>query len=149
MKDMPILKNIKVVKLDRDTKEVIKSKFKFAIYEDLECTKLIEEVESNVEQGIVEFKDLRYGIYYIKETEAPTGYYLSEKVVKIDINKNGVFADNEELEGKDEAYSFEFYDTLIPTIQTGINLNNGILLTFMGSSAIGIALGIIILKRLF
>ena len=53
------------------------------------------------------------------------------------------------MEEKEQAYSFEFYDTLIPIIQTGINLNNGILLTFMGSSVIGIALGIIILKRLF
>ena len=32
MKDMPILKNVKVIKIDTETKEVIKDKFIFAIY---------------------------------------------------------------------------------------------------------------------
>ena len=42
MKDMPILKTIKVIKADSETKETIKAKFKFGIYEDPECTKLIK-----------------------------------------------------------------------------------------------------------
>ena len=73
MKDMPILKTIKVIKADSETKETIKAKFKFGIYEDPECTKLIKEVKADKESGTVTFEDLRYGTYYIKETKAPFG----------------------------------------------------------------------------
>ena len=78
MKDMPILKTIKVIKADSETKETIKAKFKFGIYEDPECTKLIKEVKADKESGTVTFEDLRYGTYYIKETKAPFGYQLSD-----------------------------------------------------------------------
>ena len=47
MKDMPILKNVKIVKIDSQTKETIKDKFTFAIYEGPECTILIKVVQSN------------------------------------------------------------------------------------------------------
>ena len=67
MKDMPILKNVKVIKVDSETKETIKDKFIFGIYEAPECTKLIKEVKSNKEDGIALFEELRYGTYYIKE----------------------------------------------------------------------------------
>lgn len=71
MKDMPILKNIKVLKLDSETKEIIYGNFKFGIYEDPECTKLIQEVKSDKKSGTVSFEGLRYGKRYIKETKAP------------------------------------------------------------------------------
>lgn len=71
MQDMPILKTIKVVKTDSETKEIIKEDFKFGIYEDTECTRLIKEVTSDKENGTATFEDLRYGEYYIKELEAP------------------------------------------------------------------------------
>lgn len=121
IKDMPILKNVQLVKVDSNTKEVIKEKFKFVIYEDEECTKLIKEVESEVETGTVLFEDLRYGTYFIKELESPKNYKLSDKVVRIEIGENGVFADNIKLEEKDEVYSFEFENTLIDTPETGDN----------------------------
>ena len=85
MKDMPILKTIKVIKADSETKETIKAKFKFGIYEDPECTKLIKEVKADKESGTVTFEDLRYGTYYIKETKAPWGYQLSDKAVKVEM----------------------------------------------------------------
>ena len=59
MKDMPILKNVKVIKVDSETKETIKDKFTFAIYEDQECTKLIKEVKSNKEDGTALFEDFQ------------------------------------------------------------------------------------------
>ena len=60
-----------------------------------------------------------------------------------------MFADDKELEEKEKIYSFDFYNTQIPTIQTGVAINNNLLLTFTGISLIGIILGIIILKRVF
>ena len=68
MKDMPILKSVQVEKIDKDTGEHIKSnKFKFGIYEDEECTKLIKEAGANEFEGTALFDNLRYGKYYIKE----------------------------------------------------------------------------------
>lgn len=68
MKDMPILKSVQVEKIDKDTGEHIKSnKFKFGIYEDEECIKLIKEAGANEFEGTALFDNLRYGTYYIKE----------------------------------------------------------------------------------
>lgn len=119
MKDIPILKDVRVLKVDSQTKEVIKEKFTFGIYEDSECTKLIKEIKSNKEDGFVTFEDLRYGTFFIKEIKAPKNYILSDKVVKIEINDKGIFADDIELSEKDEVYSFEFENTKNETPKTG------------------------------
>ncbi len=71
MKDMPILSNIKVIKVDSETKEMIKGKFTFGLYADEQCNELIQEVESNKESGSVIFENLRFNTFYIKEISAP------------------------------------------------------------------------------
>ena len=147
MKDMPILKTIKVIKADSSTKENIKGEFTFGLYEDKECTRLIQQMDSDKENGTVTFEELRYGTYYIKETRAPRGYQLSDKVVEIKINDEGVFADDELLEEKDEAYSFIFYDDLIPAIHTGSIISNVVLIITAILSAIGTIAGVIIFKK--
>ena len=147
MKDMPILKNIKVIKADYDTKEIIKEDFIFGIFEDLECTKLIKEVKSDKESATVTFEDLRYGEYYIKELKAPKNYLLSDKVVKIEINDSGTFADGELLEDNDSVCTFTYFDKVIPKIQTGNETNYILLASSIVISLIGIGIGIIILKR--
>ena len=147
MKDMPILKTIKVIKADSETKETIKAKFKFGIYEDLECTKLIKEVKADKESGTVTFEDLRYGTYYIKETKAPWGYQLSDKAVKVEINNEGTFADGELLEDNDSICTFNYYNKLIPKIQTGSEMNYILLIGSAIISLLGITTGIVVLKR--
>lgn len=120
MKDAPILKNVRVEKLDETTKEHIKSnKFAFGIFADEDCKDLIMEVGANTDEGTALFSDLRYGTYYIKETKAPTGYKLSDQIVKIEINDTGVYADGVLLEENSNTYSFEYYNSLLPVIQTG------------------------------
>ena len=139
MKDMPILKNVKVIKVDSETKETIKDKFTFAIYEDPECTKLIKEVKSNKEDGTALFEDLRYGTYYIKETKAPKDYELSTRIVKVEINDKGIFVDNEQVEEKENTIEFSFENKKIEVPKTGdessIKLIGGILIL----SILGIA----------
>ena len=148
MKDMPILKSVRVEKIDKDTKEHIKSnKFTFGIYEDEACTKLIKEVGANTDNGTALFDNLRYGTYYIKEIKAPQGYKLSDQVVKIEINDKGVFADGVSLEEKDNVYSFEYYNSLLPLIQTGNETNYVLLGSIAVISLIGIITGIITLKK--
>ena len=148
MKDMPILKSVRVEKLDKDTKEHIKSnKFVFGIYEDEECTKLIKEAGANEFEGTALFDELRYGTYYIKEIKAPLGYKLSDQVVKVEINDKGVFADGVSLEEKDGIYSFEYYNSLLPKIQTGNETNYVLLGSLAVISLIGIVGGIMLLRK--
>ena len=139
MKDMPILQNIKLVKIDSNTKEVIKDKFIFGIYEDAECTKLIKEVKSDKENGTVLFEDLRYGIYYIKEIAAPKGYVLSDKVIKVEMNDKGTFIDNEKVESEDSTYTFEFENVPVDTPKTGDNSNLKLYVGLLGLSILALA----------
>lgn len=147
MQDMPILKTIILIKTDSETKDIIKEDFRFGIYEDAECTKLIREVISDKENGTVTFENLRYGIYYIKELEAPKGYQLSNKIVKIEINDKGTFADDELLEDKDSICEFNYYNKPIPKIQTGNEVNYILLISIVAISLLIIILGIVLLKR--
>ena len=146
MEDMPILTDIKVNKIDSETKEIIKDKFTFAIYEDKECTKLIKEIESNKNDGFVVFEDLRYGEFYIKEIEAPKNYILSDEVIKVEINDDGVLINDKLIEEKaDAVYSFEVENTKIETPKTNDNRNQTILSIIASISAISL-LGISIYK---
>lgn len=147
MQDMPILKTIKVIKADSETEEVIKANFKFGIYEDAECTKLIKEVKADKENGTVSFEDLRYGIYFVKETKAPKGYQLSDKVVRVEINDQGTFVDGELLEENDSICTFTYYNKLIPKIQTGNELSYVLLVSSLVISLLGITTLIIVSER--
>ena len=74
-------------KLDAKTKQLIKDKnFEFTLYTDHECTKGLTSISSH--DGIATFKSLRFGTYYIKETKAPLGYYLSQEVKKVVLDEN-------------------------------------------------------------
>jgi uncharacterized surface anchored protein len=144
MKDMPILKDIRVVKVGSETKEIIKDNFTFGIYEDEECTQLIKEVKSDKENGYAIFEDLRYGTYYIKEIKAPNGYKLSEKIVKVEINDEGVSIEGNIItENEDNVYSFDFENEKIETPKTGDESNIGFWFKTLGISFL-ILLGLII-----
>ena len=148
MKDMPILRSVQVEKVDKATGEHIKSnKFEFGIYEDAECTKLIKKAGANEYEGTALFDGLRFGTYYIKEIKAPLGYKLSDQIVKVEINDKGVFADGVSLEEKDSVYSFVYYNSLLPAIQTGNETNYILLASLAAISLIGIVTGIIVLKK--
>ncbi len=147
MKDMPILKNIKVQKIDEETKEVIADKFTFGIYEDQECTKLIKEVKSNKDEGTALFEELRYGTYFIKEVKAPKGYELSDRVVKVEINDKGVFIDDELAEESENTVTFNFENKKIEVPQTGDNSHIKLALGILLLATLGLAyLGIKIYK---
>ena len=147
MKDQPILKDIKIIKVDSYTKEVIKDKFLFGIYEDSDCTKLIREIKSNKKDGTVIFEDLRFGTYYIKELEAPKGYELSEQVIKVEINENGIFIDDKISEEIDNTATYKFENKKIEVPQTGDNSHIKLALGILILSTLGLAyLGIKIYK---
>ncbi len=64
----------------------------FTIYSDEACTTLVTTLGTNGvvtiadETGLL-LNDVPFGTYYIKETQAPTGYYLNDDVFKVDIVK--------------------------------------------------------------
>lgn len=136
MKDAPILKNIKVQKIDSETKDVIKDTFKFGIYSDENCNNLLKEVTSNKDEGIAQFNELRYGTYYIKETKAPKGYELSNRIAKVEINNKGIFVDGNQVGESNDTITFDFENKKIEIPKTGDN------------SHLRLALGIIILATL-
>ena len=140
MKDMPILKDIQLTKIDSKSKEVIKEKFTFGIYKDEECKELIMQVDSDKENGTILFDDLRYEIYYVKEITAPKGYNKSDKIIKIEINDNGVFADDKEIEEKENIYNFEFENAPIETPNTGDESHIKLIAGIMILSILGIIL---------
>lgn len=108
IKEQPRLINIEVNKLDAKTKQLIKDKnFEFTLYTDPECTKSLTSISSH--DGIATFKSLRFGTYYIKETKAPLGYYLSQEVKKVVLDEN--------VEG--DTYTFDYMNTPIEIIHTG------------------------------
>ena len=121
MKDAPILKNIKIKKVDYETKEVIKDTFKFGIYSDENCTNLIKEVKSNKDEGIALFENLRYGTYYIKETKAPKGYEISSRIAKVEINDKGIYVDGNQVEESNDTITFDFENKKIEVPKTGDN----------------------------
>ena len=111
-----LLTSIQVNKIDSMTKEIIKSKdFKFGIYSDAECTKLIAEVNADTATGTATFKDITFGTYFIKEISAPKGYLLSKEVVKVVVD--------EKLENVGKTYSISYMNTPLPAaagrVQTG------------------------------
>lgn len=148
MKDMPILQDVKLIKKDSNTNEVIKEKFTFGLYKDENCNELIKTVDSNKEEGTVTFEDLRYGTYFIKETKSPKGYMLSDKVLKLEINDQGVFLDGQKIEGENDIYTFDFYNIPVDTPKTGDNSNFILWASLLGLSAITLAgLGIREIKK--
>ncbi|MFV0394964.1 MAG: collagen binding domain-containing protein [Coprobacillaceae bacterium] len=130
MKDQPILTEIELTKIDSKTKEIIKNKdFSFGLYLDEECNKEIDIVKADIETGTITFRDIAYGVVYIKEIDAPQGYQLSKEVISIEIN--------DELEGVGNIHKVTFENTLAPIIETGdsneVLFYSGICMSILGS----------------
>lgn len=149
MKDDYIYSSVRVVKCDIQTKKpIISNAFEFSIYADKECTQLIETSGANKSEGTALFENLIYGTYYIKETKAPLGYSLSDQVVEIVINEGGVFADGVNLAEENGIYSFEYYDELLPVLNTGdtTDISKAITLIVLIAALAG---WLVIVKNLF
>lgn len=144
-----IIKNyILVNKVDSLTLENIISKdFKFSVCSDAECKDVIAEYNADVETGTA-LIDIIYGTtVYIKESSAPEGYLLSPEVVKVSLNSEGLFVNDELVEtDEDLLYSIIYQNTLLPVIQeeveegvqTGYDNNMPIYIAISGLSLAGV-----------
>ena len=135
MPDKRILTDIEVNKIDSQTHQnIVHNDFEFTIYSDEKCQNPLKTVKANINKGTVTFTDLTYGqIVYLKETKAPQGYQLSDKVVKIVID--------DQLEGVGDIYSLQYENTRVPVtvVQTGDNADIVNALILAGGSILLIA----------
>ena len=124
-----IIKNyILVNKVDSTTLENIISKdFKFSVCSDAECKDVIAEYDADVETGTA-LIDIIYGTtVFIKETSAPEGYLLSPEVIKVNLNSEGLFVNDEKVETDEELlYSIIYQNTLLPVIQEEVEPEQGV-----------------------
>lgn len=73
-----------IYKVDSETNKPL-SGAEFTLY-DAETEKEVQTVISD-SKGYAEFKDVKPGEYYVKETNAPAGYQISEEKIYIDTSK--------------------------------------------------------------
>ena len=133
MKDEQVLTDIQVNKVDSLTKLPIKSQdFEFTMYADQECTVVLDIVHANIEDGTATFKNVPYGVVYIKETKAPLGYRLSTEVKKVIIN--------DDLEGVGNIHSFVYENTLLPVVVTSVPTGDQMDIGFIVCLVMGSAL---------
>ena len=57
----------------------------FTLFEDEGCTKPTEYKQPSDSNGDVKFPLIPVGIYYMKETAAPYGYYLNKEVFRVEV----------------------------------------------------------------
>ncbi len=145
------LPKIEVNKVDKSTKKNITSKeFEFTAYADPECKEKIETVKGDTAEGTALFM-VDYGITYIKETAAPQGYVLSDEVVKVEVNDQGIFVNDEEITEEDKLlYSIVYENTMMPAfakkVPTSTATNLSLYLALLGIAG-GSAILIIKLKK--
>ena len=99
---------------ETEVKEIAGAKIQII---DKETNEIIEEWVSSEESHkvnyLVEGKE-----YIMKEISAPNGYILSEKIIKVEINENGVFIDKKEVQENNSVYNLEFCNKKIDTPKT-------------------------------
>ena len=144
------IKNYVLVnKVDALTMENIVSKdFSFNVCSDENCNDVIATYGANKNNGTA-LIDVRYGTVYIKEASAPLGYDLSDEIVKVTLNSEGLFINDNKVEtDEDLTYSIIYKDSLLPVIKTGVNMNKTLYLILGGVSLAGLTiLAISILRK--
>lgn len=80
--------NIDFTKLDEDKNSLQGAEFSLYKEDDTKFENPVATATSD-ENGHIEFKNIEYGKYTIKETKAPEGYVLSSKVLTAAITENG------------------------------------------------------------
>ncbi|MEG2507219.1 MAG: SpaA isopeptide-forming pilin-related protein [Longicatena sp.] len=109
---------VKIHKVDHKNKANITNKeFSFTRYRDAYCTSVIETGIANTSEGTLTFENVNYGITYIKETKAPQGYQLSNRIIKVEVNEAGMFINDKKIESKQDSYQIQFENEELPLIK--------------------------------
>ena len=98
--------NVQLTKTDKDYPENKLTGAKFAVYRDSNGDKAFDENDekigelSEVSTGVYEMHDLTYGGYFVKEHQAPEGFYLDENAYYFEITEHGKTVTVENEAGK-------------------------------------------------
>lgn len=144
------LPKFEVNKVDKDSGRNITNKsFEFTSYKDPECSQAIITVPGDKDRGTALF-EVDYGVTYIKETAAPTGYLLSDEVVKVDVSDEGIFINDKLATSEDDLlYSIVYVNSLKGSIHkvdgAHTSSNSGIFL-YIGTT--GLALMILVVTSI-
>lgn len=134
---------IDVQKVDSATgKNITSRKFEFTSFSDPECTDKILMVPGDPDKGSATFT-ITYGTFYIKETAAPQGYLISDEVIKVEFNEDGVFINDELKEPDDDyLYNISYKNSLLPIRRTNTGVGNHVFL-YIAVGALSLA-GVIV-----
>ena len=86
--------NVQLTKTDKDYPDNKLTGAKFAVYRDSNGDKAFDENDekigelSEVSTGVYEMHDLTYGGYFVKEQQAPEGFYLDENAYYFEITEH-------------------------------------------------------------
>ena len=98
--------NVQLTKTDKDYPENKLTGAKFAVYRDSNGDKAFDENDekigelSEVSTGVYEMHALTYGGYFVKEQQAPEGFYLDENAYYFEITEHGQTVTVENEAGK-------------------------------------------------
>ena len=98
--------NVQLTKTDKDYPKNKLTGAKFAVYRDSNGDKAFDENDekigelSEVSTGVYEMHDLTYGGYFVKEQQAPEGFYLDENAYYFEITEHGKTVTVENEAGK-------------------------------------------------
>ena len=98
--------NVQLTKTDRDYPDNKLTGAKFTVYRDSNGDKAFDENDekigelSEVSTGVYEMHDLTYGGYFVKEHQAPEGFYLDENAYYFEITEHGKTVTVENEAGK-------------------------------------------------
>ena len=98
--------NVQLTKTDKDYPDNKLTGAKFAVYRDSNGDKAFDENDekigelSEVSTGVYEMHDLTYGGHFVKEQQAPEGFYLDENAYYFEITEHGQTVTVENEAGK-------------------------------------------------
>lgn len=96
---------LKINKVDAATKQNICGKdFVFTMFANQTCTDKVEEVHADQKEGTATFK-IKEGVYYIKETQAPSGYRLSKDIIKVEVKDHQLYVNDQKVDS-DALYTY-------------------------------------------
>ncbi len=110
--------SLEVMKRDKDTKKYL-SGAEITLYnEDMQ----IVDIKVSDEHGVTLFPNLVNGTYYVKETKAPDGYFLSDEYIEVIISSSDIST----------KYKADILNTMIRnTVQTGDYQNKNLYIIFL------------------
>ena len=131
---------LKINKIDSSNQQnITKEDFVFTLFSNETCTKKVESVHGNQQDGTASFK-IKEGTYFLKETQAPKGYRLNNEVIKVEVKDNQLFVKNQKVEtDTNYVYTFSIENTKDSNqVKTGVSTDKAFYVLVFTSALFGL-----------